>query len=364
MSYYAIVKLQDNQREQPMEQYQHYITKNIQSYYKRHLYSPIIFLSFLLLLGIFFPIKQMMLPTVHQEQTPLSSYYENKDTYLQFHIKELYFTGYTKKWLDRTTGYYYYTMLNEECVIVLLSPETCQQGLPIIQNLAFRGQLQYGSSSVNLLLDHLAEDLDWTKEGIGNAISSYIISEPDATNAVTTWFCIFYVGFGFYAICSIILSLLYIAFPVLSPPCQQLRAYGKPGKILAEAEEELATLPQLATEDMFITEHYFIETSRFGVAIVPIQEILWIYKYSTLYKFLWHHFRISYTLCISANKRKYIRCPKNIKSDIDGIIDYLSEANHDILVGFNEENRQKISKMQGDLLFLQKFTSFLNKKIS
>lgn len=42
------------------------------------------------------------------------------------------------------------------------------------------------------------------------------------------------------------------------------------------------------------------------------------------------------------NKHVYIHCPKNIKSDIDGIIDYLSEANHNILVGFSEENRQKI----------------------
>lgn len=50
--------------------------------------------------------------------------------------------------------------------------------------------------------------------------------------------------------------MVYIRFPVLSPPCQNLIVFGHPGQILAEAEEELATLPQLATEDMFITEHY------------------------------------------------------------------------------------------------------------
>ena len=114
--------------------------------------------------------------------------------------------------------------------------------------------------------------------------------------------------------------------------------------MLSQAEEELATLPQLATEDMFITEHYFIVLANYGVAIVPIQEIIWIYKYSTLHKILWHHFSISYTLHITANKHLYIQCPKNMKSDIDGIIDYLSEANHEILVGFNEENRLKVKQ--------------------
>ena len=154
-----------------------------------------------------------------------------------------------------------------------------------------------------------------------------------------------------------------IISPVLSTPCQRLRAYGKPHEILAEAEEELATLPQLATEDMFITEHYFIETSNYGVAILPIQEIIWIYKYSTLHKFLWHHFSISYTLHITANKRQYIHCPKNIKSDIDGIMDYLAEANHNILVGFSEENRLRVEEIQGDLKPFQKLWAFLGKKV-
>ena len=40
--------------------------------------------------------------------------------------------------------------------------------------------------------------------------------------------------------------------------------------------------------------------------------------------------------------RQTIHCPKNAKSDIDGVIDYLSEANPDILVGFTERNRLRM----------------------
>lgn len=150
-----------------------------------------------------------------------------------------------------------------------------------------------------------------------------------------------------YTVLYLLICMVYIRFPVLSPPCQNLIVFGHPGQILAEAEEELATLPQLATEDMFITEHYFIMTSPYGNAIVPIQEILWIYKHSTLHKMLWYHFSISYTMHITANKHMYVNCPKNTKSDIDGIMDYLAEANHNILVGFNEENRLKVQAVQG-----------------
>ena len=120
---------------------------------------------------------------------------------------------------------------------------------------------------------------------------------------------------------------------------------------------------QLATEDMFITEHYFIETSIYGNAIIPIDQIIWIYKYSTLHKFFWYHFSISYTLHISANRHLYIQCPKNIKSDIDGIMDYLAEANHNILVGFNEKNRLEVQKIQGTPMNFEKFIAFLKKRI-
>ena len=114
---------------------------------------------------------------------------------------------------------------------------------------------------------------------------------------------------------------------------------------------------------MFITEHYFIETAIYGTAIIPIDQIIWIYKYSTLHKFFWYHFSISYTLHISANKHLYIQCPKNIKSDIDGIMDYLAEANHNILVGFNEKNRLEVQKIQGTPMNFEKFIAFLKKRI-
>ena len=96
---------------------------------------------------------------------------------------------------------------------------------------------------------------------------------------------------------------------------------------------------------------------------MPLSEIIWIYKYSTLHKILWHHFAISYTLYITAKKKIYIKCPKNTKTNIDGIMDYLAEANHDILVGFSEENRRKVEKVQNDFGWIEKLKNILSKKV-
>lgn len=225
------------------------------------------------------------------------------------------------------------------------------------------GRVVRGQESFQALMASLATDLDWTESGISSQVSEYYFSEPDYHVTATTILFIVYFSTMIYAILYILTCLVCIRFPVLSPPCQNLVVFGHPAKLLAQAEEELATLPQLATEDMFITEHFFIMTSPDANAVVPIQEILWIYKHSTLHKILWYHFSISYTMHITANKHMYVNCPKNTKSDIDGIMDYLAEANHNILVGFSEENRLKVEAVQGKPFHIEKFYALLRRKV-
>lgn len=345
------------------ENYDHYITKNIKALYKRRLFAPIIYFFLLVLLWQIFSLTKVLFPAVLDNETDIKSVYENNISNIHTTLNDLKFTGYTRNNFLGTSGYYYYTMRQNECVIVLLSPDSCEEGLPVISEVSVTAKIKTNSASFNVLLEHLSEDLNWTKDGIKSKVCPYFISQPDYSRLRNE--ILFFVIFstGFYALMCIILYTLFIFFPVLSPCCQHLALFGNPKKLLAEAEEELATLPQLATEDMFITEHFFIETSVYGNAIVPIDQIVWIYKYSTLHKFFWYHFSISYTLHISANKHLYIRCPKNIKSDIDGIIDYLAEANHDILVGFNEKNRLQVQKMQGIPIHFEKFIRLLKKRI-
>ncbi len=346
-----------------IEQFDHYISKSIRLFYRRRILFPILYLILLLALSVVYPVYGMFFPRRITAEDNMERLYKDRDRYVSASMGPLYFTGYTKEWLFGTVGYYYYAMMDDRCVVVLLDPQTCKQGLPMIENVRFSAKILRDSGAMDKLLQKLADDLSWDEKGLSAAVSRYMLSEPDATDIRTRLFMAVFALTGLYATASILLYIVYLIDPALSRPCRRLRVYGNPRRLLAEAEEELATLPQLATEDIFITEHYFIETSGYGVAIVPISQIVWIYKYSTLHRFLWHHFSISYTLHITAKRRRYIRCPKNIKSDIDGIMDYLAEANHEILVGFSEENRLKAARRQGDTTFWKNVSSLLRKKV-
>ncbi len=342
------------------DNYEHYISKNIQSFYKRRLFSPVIYLLFLAVLWLIFPLGNMLRPKALSAVTPESL--QTRKNYVHATFHDLKFSGYINTLRGQTAGYYYYTMYKGQCFIVLLSPRTCEEGLPAIDTLKVTGRIIKGKNNYARLLSHIAADLDWSSEGIQSQMSEYFFSEPDYHPLTTRILFAVYFATMIYTLFYLSACILYIRAPHLSPQCQNLVVFGRPAKLLAQAEEELATLPQLATEDMFITEHFFIMTSAVANAVVPINEILWIYKHSTLHKFLWYHFSISYTLHITTNKHLHIHCPKNTKSDIDGIMDYLAEANHNILVGFSEENRLKVQAVQGKPFHIEKLYALLHHK--
>lgn len=345
-----------------IENYDHYISKNIKSVYLKKLIAPFLFLIVLIAMWFLLPFSELLLPKTILDYPQIEDSFREGKPYIQMELTDLYFTGYTNTLLGQTTGYYYYTIKDGRCMFVLLSGRTSEEGLPFIEQARIRGKILHRGRGYQQLTQSLAQDLDWTERGLKGKTSSYLISEPAYLSPLSAFLLLMYLSMTIYTLAEIMKSILYIFFPVLSPPCRQLGRFGKASLLLAEAEEELATLPQLATEDMFITEHYFIEIADSGIAVVPIQEMVWIYKYSTLHKIFWYHFNISYTLHITTSKRLHIQCPKNIKSDIDGIIDYLAEANHNLLVGFNEENRRKVLEAQNPKINLEKLLTLRKKK--
>ena len=346
-----------------IDNYEHYITRNIRAFYKKRLLAPICYLLLLIVLFFVFPLGDTFAPVRMSTSEALDTANNKDKEYIVATFENLTFTGYTTSRFGSINGYWYYGTQDNHCFIVLLTPNTCEEGLPFVESTIVTCKIAEGRESYSDLLGYLASDLEWTTQGITNQLPGFYFSEPDFNPATNLALYLVYIGTFIYTVISLIRYSLFIKFPVLAPAVQNLVVFGNPKEQLEEAEEELATLPQLATEDMFITEHYFIMTSPYGNAIVPIQEILWIYKYSTLNKFLWYHFSISYTLHITANKHMYIQCPKNIKSDIDGIIDYLAEANHNILVGFTEENRMKVQEKQGKPFHFEKWAALLNKQV-
>lgn len=338
-----------------MKEFEHYIRKRIRSIYRKSLFAPVLFLALLIALYFWIDISSVVFPQ------PIGT--ANGKAYGTATLSDLRFAGYTETIFGAVNGYYYYTVKDNDCYLVLLSPQTCEQGLPFIEAATIRCRLTPLTETQQTVLTSLSKDLGWTERGIKQSFSPLYFNEPDYHYTASVVLFVLMIIFAAHAVYDIITALLYIRFPHLSPMIRPLNRFGNAKVILEKAEEELMTLPQLATDDLFITEHYFIAVTGRTVAVIPIRDIIWVYKHSTLHKFLWYHFSISYTLSLTARKHIYIQFPKNTKTDIDGIIDYLAEANHKILVGFSEENRLQVQAIQGTPLQLDKLLAFFKRRI-
>ena len=109
------------------ENYDHYISKNIKAFYKRRLAAPIIYLIVLILAWHFFSLSAVFSPDILPDDTSLETAFRGGKQYISTTLSDLKFTGYTQSTFGHTNGYYYYTMRDEECIIVLLSPNTVRR---------------------------------------------------------------------------------------------------------------------------------------------------------------------------------------------------------------------------------------------
>ena len=230
-----------------IDNYEHYITRNIAAFYKRRLLAPICYILLLIILFFAFPLGDMFSPAKLSTEDAIIDAYAHSKEYITVTFEKLTFTGYTTARFGSTNGYWYYGSHNDVCYIVLLTPATCEEGLPLIERVTTTYRVTEGRKSYSELLDYLAKDLKWTSNGIHNQLPHYYFSEPDCNPLANTIIFLLYIGTLLYALSSLTRYLIYIKFPVLAPAVQNLIVFGNPKKQLEEAEEELATLPQLAT---------------------------------------------------------------------------------------------------------------------
>ena len=90
-----------------IDNYEHYITKNIRAFYKRRLFSPIVYSILLLLLFFIFPMYNLLNPTKIGEDKGFADSYYSRNKCVETNLSNLYFTGYTKESSYGTKGYYY-----------------------------------------------------------------------------------------------------------------------------------------------------------------------------------------------------------------------------------------------------------------
>jgi len=300
---------------------------------------PILFLFLLLIVTLQFPIVNCLFPTNIDSSKSPTELYNSKSIYVKTNTGKLYYTGYDYLKGSSVKGHYFYSLENGKCTIYLFSKIYFKDGVPsTLDNVEIKAMLIHNRSNLEQLLTLMAKDMNWTYDGLASCTDTVIISQMNYAVIPSVLIGIF-IFFAFsFSLAHIFILLFNIFMPQYAYTFVVLGHHGARKKIIIDAANELEYKIYFKAENMYLTKHYFIYASKFNIAIIPLANMAWAYKYSRLHRyFIFGH--MNYTIKIyTKNKFQYIFSGKT-KEAADNFLAYLKEQNENMLIGYTHENR-------------------------
>ncbi|KAB1438112.1 DUF6709 family protein [Candidatus Galacturonibacter soehngenii] len=315
------------------------ITKTIRRIYIAKLIPAFLFLIFIGYLLYQYPFKDILFPTRLHSVNALLSVDKSNQEFIEVTVPTLYYTGYDDVKNSKRIGSYYYTFLDDTCVFFLLSNKADRPQDTELSNITLKAKQLKDTSRVNELREYLATDLLWTKEALTKISYDYLISEPDAFYMQGYFLLAFIVLTGCYSIVTVISSIFFMIAPFYSPFCKFM-APGNKRMALNIAEFEYSSNRFFHCNKTTITPNYIIELYTYKVDVIPLEQIIWIFKHSTISRFN----GISYHLVIYTTYGK-LKIKNKQKFEADSVLAYLNDCPLPILIGYSKENEKQAKEM-------------------
>lgn len=296
--------------------------------------------------GIFYniPFFDIVWPAQIKDPASIISLYQSNITYVEFTADTLYYTGYDYTENGKITGSYYYNIYDGTCIYFLLPNAQCNNRQEQLCNVPVKARLQSGGKLQSELIQQMSADLNWTAQGLSAVSSRILINAVDYL--LLKHIILFAITLIIFAASLIVAfnTLSQLIYPLLYPACFHLRRYGSVREQVLQAEQELHEIPLLKAGIFTITKHYLISITKTQLYILPLDEIIWGYKHSNLHRFRLRRLRLTYTLRITARKNLALVADSQPKEDVDAVLDYISEYNPEILIGYTKKN-ERLAKL-------------------
>ena len=283
----------------------------------------------------------------------LSEIYECQDLgteYVELTVDTLYHTGQEYIANSITEGAYYYALEDGKCYFFLLSSRCLEElatsgtELDVLHDITIRGRLTTNERALSILTFTISDALNWSKDSLSNITCDYIVKELDfgyhKTIAIINILCALII----VSAVIMLMCILCILFPILHLPIIRLLRYGNPIKHLKQAENELSSNVRLRQANLIVTDNYFINLSNQVVSVIPLDKIIWAYRFSSYHTLRHMNRKITFTLCVLCSGNVLFKSPHLIKTDTSVLLSYLETNYPDILVGYSKEHEQAALK--------------------
>ena len=310
--------------------------KCLKQFHRKKLMTSFLFILVVLVIWFIYPFGNVFSPKSISSAVQLEEAEASDKTYVELKEQIFYYTGYDSEGFLFTKGSYYYTFLDDKCVFVLLGSSVNRGTTRVITISTLQVRIITNNHLLEELTGRVAADLNWSAQGLADNSFPFILSQPGYLLQLHTALFLFMCIFSVSMCVSILLQLLYLKLPHLSPCCRSLGKTSRTKARLMHISTELNRALYLYENGFYVTGNYLIEITGHNIHIIPRKDILWLYKHSTF-----HRLRqsLTYTLCIYTRDGRTIRLSRHQKKGTDAVISYLHEDNPDLIIGYSPEKK-------------------------
>jgi len=323
-------------------------SKNIQNTVRLKNAFNMIFPGILLILVILFfinsPLQDILFPFHTNELSGVGTAYNRNCHYVDLTVDTLNDSGLDCIRNGKRIGRYYYAFENNYCYFFLISTKHLDiyakengPDLSTIKNINIKAKTTVNPKLLNEIINSISHDLSWTYNGMSNNTSKYLISEPDYPYIKSLIIASVFLAITVISATSVLYSLICICCPYLYKSVIKLHRYGKIREHIRLANAELLQETPLNDGHFIITNNYLMICSVSDFQIIPIDRIVWAYKFSSYHPFKYKNRKITYTLCIYGKSNISLISPHNFKVNTDLVLEHLHNHNPDILIGYSRE---------------------------
>lgn len=266
----------------------------------------------------------------------IESAYDGGHHYITIKSGKLYYAGSDYYVSNTLKGRVYYTISDNKCYFFILSDGSISHSFKKTASVSITARLISNNSMQQSIIASMSEELGFSSTQLQAISSPIIISEFDYSQSLTTYYMI-----AALILCGLsgiitLFTLLQTCFPNFSYPVLHLSRYGNHKTLFAIAETEYDTATAAGRKNIYVTDNFLIYLDRHSTGIIPLENIVWIYKFSEFRKSKGHT-KVYLPLCIVTDAKKTFKIPHVSEHVADRIINNLQERYPSILVGLHAD---------------------------
>lgn len=290
-----------------------------------NLIIPVILSAILVVFYFHIPFDDILSPR-HLESADQSDTFYSKDIrFVNISFNKLYYTGYDCIKNGNISGYYYYSLDNGKCTFVLVDSKKLSKPEEVIKGYSMKASLEKHNHLIDQMISSFSKDLKWTKDGILSASSVSYINETGFNSSlyIFSGLCLFVLSTLFLSY--IIINILYIIAPGLSPTCTRFKKLSGNIKKLVRVDNELKNSICMIADNATITDNYLVYMTNLNVEIVPLNKIDHVHLHISHHNYPWsgHKYSISFH-CIYKVKISLLHISENDFNEITNYLKYLN----------------------------------------